>query len=450
MPEPTREFVRAVSESSRCDPSYVALPLLAVLASAVGNSRRIQLRRGWTEPACLWTVSIGESGTGKSIGWEHATRPLVRLQAEHLQDHQQGTREPAEVPIGSGVPDAVEELLEPKTRPKPGDAPLGFDVPRRWLTSDTTIAALAGLLSHNPRGLLVSRDELAGWFAGFSRNARGSSGSQVAHWLELHGGRALIVDRKGRTVYLPAALVSVCGTIQPGTLARALGREHRENGLLPRLLLAWPPPRRKRWSESDIQPEAMREIDRLVRSLLALEMPTSRQGEPRPVVLELSTDAKQRWVDFYNDHAEEQEAMSADLRAHWSKLEAYAARLALLVHAVRQVSQDRSLRYGHTIDRASVETAVELVRWFGDEARRVYALLGGSARDRELHQRVEVLWALGGSVTVRDWQRKRFLRTADGARRELQELVDLGLGELEWARPGPGRPSQRFVLAEPD
>ncbi len=294
-------------------------------------------------------------------------------------------------------------------------------MPRRWLTCDTTIAALVVLLSHNPRGLLVSRDELAGWFAGFSRNARGSGGSQVAHWLELHGGRALIVDRKGRTVYLPAALVCVCGTIQPGTLARALGREHRENGLLPRLLLAWPPPRRKRWSESEIEPEAIRGIDRLVRRLLALEMPTSRQGEPRPVVLELSSDAKHHWVDFYNDHAEQQEAMSGELRAHWSKLEAYAARLALVVHALRQVAQDRSLRYGHTIDQASVDAAVELVRWFGNEACRVYALLGGSARDRELHQHVEVLRALGGSVTVRGWQRKRVLRTADEARRELQE-----------------------------
>ena len=180
LPDPVRGFVRAVSESSHCDSTYVALPLLAVLASAVGNSRRIQLRRGWTEPACLWTVSIGESGTGKSIGWEHATQPLVRLQAEHLQDHQRGTPEPAEVPIGSGVPDAVEELLEPKTRSKPGHAPLGFDLPGRWVTSDTTIAALGVLLSDNPRGLLLSRDELAGWFAGLGRNARSSGGSQVA------------------------------------------------------------------------------------------------------------------------------------------------------------------------------------------------------------------------------------------------------------------------------
>ena len=48
LPEPAREFVCAVSESSACDPSYVALPLLAVLASAIGNSRRIQGR-----PSCF-------------------------------------------------------------------------------------------------------------------------------------------------------------------------------------------------------------------------------------------------------------------------------------------------------------------------------------------------------------------------------------------------------------
>ena len=34
----------------------------------------------------------------------------------------------------------------------------------------------------------------------------------------------------------------------------------------------------------------------------------------------------------------------------------------------------------------------------------------------ELHQRVEVLGALGGSMTVRDWQRKRVLSTAEEVR----------------------------------
>ena len=116
---------------------------------------------------------------------------------------------------------------------------------------------------------------------------------------------------------------------------------------------------------------------------------------------------------------------------------------------MRQVSQDRSLSYEHTIDQASVDAAVALIRWFGGEARRIYSLLGASPRERERHRRVELIRALGGSVSARAWQRKRGLATAGEAREQLAELVEAGVGEMVWPRAGPGQPSQRFVLAEP-
>ena len=78
---------------------------------------------------------------------------------------------------------------------------------------------------------------------------------------------------------------------------------------------------------------------------------------------------------FYDEHAAQQQELRGDLRAHWSKLEACAARLALVIHTVRQVSGDEALAYEHTIDETSIAAAVRLVRWFGAEACRVYALL---------------------------------------------------------------------------
>ena len=48
--------------SPGCDESYIALPLLTMLAAAVGNSRCIRLKRTWCEPAMIWAVVVGESG----------------------------------------------------------------------------------------------------------------------------------------------------------------------------------------------------------------------------------------------------------------------------------------------------------------------------------------------------------------------------------------------------
>src|SRR5206468_1703264 len=61
LPEPVRSFVAAGAKAIGCDPCYVALPLLTVLAAAIGNTRRLLLKLGWTVPAILWTAIVGES-----------------------------------------------------------------------------------------------------------------------------------------------------------------------------------------------------------------------------------------------------------------------------------------------------------------------------------------------------------------------------------------------------
>ena len=58
---------------------------------------------------------------------------------------------------------------------------------------------------------------------------------------------------------------------------------------------------------------------------------------------QVSKEAKEVWVRFYNEHADEQVEMKGDLAAAWSKLEGYAARFALLIHLIRSVSDDPNL-----------------------------------------------------------------------------------------------------------
>ena len=48
LPGRLATFTDAASKAMGCDTAYVALPLLATLASAVGNSRAVMLKRGWT------------------------------------------------------------------------------------------------------------------------------------------------------------------------------------------------------------------------------------------------------------------------------------------------------------------------------------------------------------------------------------------------------------------
>ena len=269
--------------------------------------------------------------------------------------------------------------------------------------SDTTVEALAPLLLANPRGLLMARDELAGWIGSFDRYAGGRGGADSAHWLSMHNGESIIVDRKTgipRTIYVPQASVSVCGGIQPAILHRALGMEHRESGWRRRLLLTCPPRIAKRWTEADIDPTAEAEIAGLIDRLYELQPTVGDDGELRPVVVGL-TPRRQSGVEGV-------------LQRPRARASGPGRRL---VGRVGQAGRIRgpagagdSLRpLGAptipTLTNATMRGRGEhgsrdrLATWFKHEARRVYAMLGETDDDRDQRRLVEWIERKGGSTT---------------------------------------------------
>jgi len=449
LPEPLRGFVAAGAKAIGCDPSYLALPILTALAAAIGNTRRIQLKRGWTAPAIVWAAIVGESGTAKTPPFKLVMRPIRERQRKALERHADAMRE-YEADLARYEKALAEWKRDRKAANDPPEKPQAPQA-ERCIVSDTTVEALAPLLLANPRGLLMARNELAGWIGSFDRYAGGKGGADAAHWLSMHNGESIVVDRKTgipRTIYVPQASVSVCGGIQPAILNRALGIEHRESGLAARLLLTCPPRLAKRWTEADIDPAAEAEIARLVDRLYELQPTIGDEGELRPVVLGLTTDAKAAWKVYYNAHAQEQIDLSGELSAAWSKLEEYAARLALVVHFARWAADDRTLTSADVVDGASMAAGIALVTWFKGEARRVYALLGESDEDRERRRLVEWLERRGGSATPREVQNG--LPVVARTRRGGSGLGTTGegrLGKLGIVAPWPTRPTNPPISA---
>ncbi len=453
LPEPIAGLVRAGSKALSCDPSYIALPLLAGLASAVGATRRIRLKASWTEPVVVWAAIVGESGTLKSPAVSLALSPLKRLQAYAL----------AELPLlqeqyqrDKAIYEADYAAWKRKGRSAGEPLPEKPEEPRirRYLIDDITLEALADRLQAAPRGLLCACDELATWLGSFDRY-RAGQGGDVGRWLSIHRADSLLVDRKTgavKTVYIPRAAVSVCGGIQPGTFRRALGVEHVENGLAARLLLAMPPRTVKVWTDAAVDRGLQKQVDRVFGRLLALDFCTDEGTgeETAPVDIPLSSDGKRAWIEFYNHHAKEQANLTGELAAAFSKLEGYAARLALLVHLVRVATDDSTVN-SMEIDAQSVTAGATLVSWFGNEVRRVCATFGESEEARERRELEELIRRKGGSVTSRDLMRSsRQYATAAAAESALEDLVKAGIGT--WRKDdhggGRGRPVRRFDLAD--
>ncbi|MDA0809825.1 MAG: DUF3987 domain-containing protein, partial [Planctomycetota bacterium] len=448
LPQVVRALVNAGSDAIGCDPAFIALPVLSVLGASIGNTRRLRLKPGWDVPPIIWTAIVGRSGSQKSPAWKLALSAVNELEKEadrrwhrEYAEYRAAVAEQKRDRRTAGESADSEELSEQPTVP----------IAERFVVSDTTIEALAPLLLENPRGLLLTVDELVGWLGSFDRfNRGGRASADAGRWLSMFNAAPLRVDRKTgepRTIYVPSAAVSVCGGIQPGTLRKAIGTEHRENGLLARMLLAYPPPRSRRWSEAAINASSVEPFTELLRSLRRIEFERDRIGEPVSGIVELSQAAKHLFCDFYNEHAQEQETLDDDLAAAWSKLEEYAARLALIIHVCRHASGENVNE--RKVDESSMAAGIELTRWFCRETRRVYAVLEQNETERACHELAEWIRRKGGEVSVPEVQggHRRF-RTSIEAESALEELVSMELGywqPVDTTRRG-GRPSRRFVL----
>ena len=441
LPGAVGEYVAAAAKAIGCAASFIALPVLCSLARAIGNARVIRLKRSWSEPAIIWAAIVGKSGTHKTPALQAAMKFLDRRQAkaiaeqvEKLAEHEQAVAQ-------------YQRNLEAWKRSKSDDQPPwkpDEPVCVRYSTSDCTIEALASLLAVQFDGLLVSRDELAGWLAGIAEY-KGGKGSDLGHWLAMWSAAPLTVDRKTgaiKMLHVSRAAVNLIGGIQPGVLRRAIVQEHMQDGLCARLLFAMPEARKVTWTEATVQPDVEAAMGQVFDALFALEPAADGDGKPEPFPLDMTPEAKALWVRYFNRHRAELLELDDDLAAAWSKLEAYAARFALII----QLATDPA---SETVDQLSMSAAIELSDWFGNEAKRVYSLFVEDEGNRERRELVEWIQRRGGRCTARELAHGcRRYRAKGEAESALAVLLKEKLGRWEVV-PTATNNRREFVLTTP-
>ena len=216
-----------------------------------------------------------------------------------------------------------------------------------------------------------------------------------------------------------------------------------------RLLIAWPPKKRKRWTEADVHPDTEAAYHGLLDRLLNLDFDLDPQADNDKVPhrLQLSPEAKNAWIAFYGEWAKEQARVEDEMAAAYSKLEGYAARFALIHHVVSHINVESDDR--RPVGVKSIEAGATLARWFANEAFRIYTTSTESNANREARRLVEFLHARGGKATVKELRNaSRRYPTAADAEAALQVLVTAGVAEWQTRPAGPkgGRPSKICCL----
>jgi hypothetical protein len=240
-------WIKEAAEAAACPPDYVAAPLLAAVSALIGNARWAQATPGWFEPPHLWIGVVGDSGNGKSPGADCLMRDVLpEIERRMADDFPERLREwkastefskAAEERWRSEVRDAQRRGAAPPLPPATTAA--AAPEPPRLRQHDVTIEKVAILLAAAaPKGLLICRDELAGWIDGMTTyNEAGR-----AFWVEAYGGRPFRVERQKHPdpLDIPRLAVAVYGGTQPDKVASLM--RGADDGLLGRMLWVWPEP----------------------------------------------------------------------------------------------------------------------------------------------------------------------------------------------------------------
>jgi hypothetical protein len=441
LPTGVRELVEKGAEAIGCDPALIALPALVTVASCIGNAYSVQLKRNWFEPAILWAATVAESGQKKSPGFELAVQPLNDIQSDEFE-RAKGEKAEYEKEM-KAARDKKEALPEmPKTA-------------ARYVTSDATVEAIAELLEGQPKGLLLAVDELDAWLQSFVRYKGRAGGSDRPQWLTLNRAGTLTIDRKTgdrRTLSIRRAAVSVIGTIQPPILVRSFDSESLASGFAARLLLAMPPRQKRRWTEQEVPLATETKYKSLLASLLALGLKDQEKRQPH--ALKLTPEAKELWVSFYDEWSDRQHRAEGAGAAALAKLEAYAARFALVHHVVENVGPlGKGKQEGFPIGKRSIQAGIDLAKWFSNEADRIYRLVNETEDAREGRRLLEWIEQQGEPVTARGVHKANKSRypSSEAAELALNDLVKSGWGKWEQRPTGEkgGRPTAVFILLTP-
>jgi hypothetical protein len=447
LPEPIRGFVVAGAKAIGCDTSYVALPMLTVLAAAIGHTRRLRLKRTWTCSTTLWAAVIGESGDKKSPPMGMAVAPFENREFD-AAEHNDRADDQYKRELALWKKDYKAWERDKKTTDDPPDEPQS-PVAERYLIDDATTEGVTPIMRDNPRGVLLYKDELKAWFGSFDRYVS-KKGGDDAFWLKVFNNKLVISDRKtSGTIRARRPFICIIGGIQPGTLRRVLGVDHLESGMAARLLLAWPPSRPRKWTDAELPSRIEDAVSAVIDRLFTLDAELDENERLHPVLIWPTESARSMFIHYYDDHADEMAELAGELKAAWSKLEEYAARLALVIHFARWAAVDPSLEAHDKVDEASMRAGIVLTEWFKNEARRVYSMLSESDDEGDRRKLVDWIQRKGTPVSAREAQQGcRWLRTCDIAEAALEDLVEAGYGDWQPTPPGErGQPTRRFVLA---
>jgi len=461
LPSSFRPLVEDVSERMQTPPDYAAAVAVVALAGCVSRRATMQPKakdNSWLVVPNLWGAVVAPPGFMKTPVLNAVTSPLNHIEAFWRAQHEEELTEFAKAKGEATLRKEVWRQQYKEALKKGVDVPLEPDdsmaapVQRRLVTTDSTFEKLHEILSENPAGLLVIRDELSGWLSGLDREGReGERGFFLQAW---SGDMGYTIDRIGRgSIFVPAVCLSLLGNIQPTRLRWYLADTVRgganDDGLFQRFqIMVWPDTPRS-WAPVDRPPDgrALGLAERIFSQLANLSVDD-------PVRLRFGKGAQElfsSWLAVLEGKVRGDSGLSPALVGHLSKYRSLMPTLSALFQLADCVADGDSLIEQNEVSIEHAQQAVALCNYLESHARRVYSCVLSPERRaagelaRHIKRGVFTETFATRDVYLKGWSG---LDTPDKARSALGVLEDAAWVHKVEVRQSPvgGRPSETWMI----
>lgn len=351
-PDFIQRYINEVSSTLNANIDFLGCGFLWALSLCVGNTIKIEIKKGWHEAAILWIALVGRAGVGKTHTIKAITNPLEKINGREIKKFADDmAKYDAYMALDKKEQKCVEVIKKPRKK--------------KFIAEDITIEALTELHESNPNGIGILKDELVGWIKDMNKYREGSD---LQKYLSCWSNGILSSDRKtSGSSYVEKSFIPIIGGVQPSILSGVYTPENKDNGFIDRILLCYPEISVEKYNDKEMSERLINEYDEFLSYLYDNIKTTLLRyddfGNINPHIVRLSDDAKIEWTRIFDkitdmqNSDEENEYMKSVL----PKIKSYVARFSLLLEVLHIYSNNGSLT---SVSKQSILNAERLGDYF--------------------------------------------------------------------------------------
>ena len=334
------EMLRKVASSLQCPVDIALSAMFATVGVAMG--KRVIIDDGkYRNYPCLWVCVVAPSGSNKSTPIRFFLQPLKDRDSYNYGVYREELR-------------AYRQAGDDK-----GDKP----VFKQYVISDSTPEARNQVLSVNPNGILLYRDELKGMIDDFCRYAKSGELSQM---LSMFDSDTIVVNRKSdEPLLIKDPFMSIIGSIQPSVLVDTFGNDNMmNNGFNQRWLFCCPESGMpEMYNDVSIPQSVISDWKDFIYNLIMYDF--SVMGGK----IYIRGEAKRVYIDYYNSLQIKKAGADDYLSSVYSKLQIHVIRWAGVAHILGNSPTSID------ITPEEMEYSVRCMDYFERCALKVYRML---------------------------------------------------------------------------